>query len=90
MSPNASLPLHFLKSSKNDQATTVDIDAIMDNVSIILYTLTVVVGITGNTVVIWMIGFKLKVDNVLQKYFFQEKGNDSLMLIVLFIFITRV
>lgn len=48
------------KSLKNDQATTVDVDAIMDNVSIVLYTLTVVLGITGNTVVIWVAGFKLK------------------------------
>ncbi|XP_049890342.1 C3a anaphylatoxin chemotactic receptor-like [Epinephelus moara] len=48
------------KSIKNDQATTVDVDAIMDMVSIVLYTLTVVFGITGNTVVIWVAGFKLK------------------------------
>lgn len=59
MSPNASLSLHV---SKNDQAATVDIDAIMDNVSIVLYTLTVVLGITGNSLVIWVAGFKLKVD----------------------------
>lgn len=59
MSPNASLYLHV---SKNDQAATVDIDAIMDNVSIVLYTLTVVLGITGNSLVIWVAGFKLKVD----------------------------
>uniref|UniRef100_A0A8C5G9Z2 G-protein coupled receptors family 1 profile domain-containing protein n=1 Tax=Gouania willdenowi TaxID=441366 RepID=A0A8C5G9Z2_GOUWI len=38
----------------------VDIDAIMDNVSIILYTLTVVFGITGNSLVIYVAGFKLK------------------------------
>ncbi|KAM7384778.1 hypothetical protein PAMA_011908 [Pampus argenteus] len=60
MFPNASVPFHILKSSKNDQATTVDIDAIMDNVTIILYTLTIVLGIPGNVVVIWMAGFKLK------------------------------
>ncbi|XP_074469717.1 formyl peptide receptor 2-like [Sebastes fasciatus] len=58
MSLNASLPI--LKSSKNDQATTVDVDAIMDNFAIILYSLTVVLGITGNSVVIWVAGFKLK------------------------------
>ncbi|XP_006804282.1 C3a anaphylatoxin chemotactic receptor-like [Neolamprologus brichardi] len=58
MFPNTSLPTNTLKSSKDDQA--VDIDAIMDNVSIILYTLTVVLGITGNSVVIWVAGFKLK------------------------------
>uniref|UniRef100_A0A3Q3VUB6 G-protein coupled receptors family 1 profile domain-containing protein n=1 Tax=Mola mola TaxID=94237 RepID=A0A3Q3VUB6_MOLML len=46
----------FLKSLE----VTVDIDAIMDNVSIVLYTLTVVLGITGNSLVIWVTGFKLK------------------------------
>uniref|UniRef100_A0A8P4GBY8 Si:ch73-160i9.1 n=1 Tax=Dicentrarchus labrax TaxID=13489 RepID=A0A8P4GBY8_DICLA len=56
MFPNASLRI----SSKKEEATTVDIDAIMDNVSIVLYTLTVVLGITGNSVVIWVAGFKLK------------------------------
>ncbi|XP_070778404.1 fMet-Leu-Phe receptor-like [Enoplosus armatus] len=60
MSLNTSLPPHIVKSSKNDQATTVDVDAIMDNVSIVLYTLTVVLGITGNSMVIWVAGFKLK------------------------------
>ncbi|XP_029299177.1 C3a anaphylatoxin chemotactic receptor-like [Cottoperca gobio] len=58
MSLNGSLPI--LKSFKNDQATVVDGDAIMDNVSIVLYTLTVVLGITGNSMVIWVAGFKLK------------------------------
>ncbi|AWP21145.1 putative C3a anaphylatoxin chemotactic receptor-like [Scophthalmus maximus] len=58
MSPNSSV--HVLKSSEDDQATTADIDAIMDNVSIVLYTLTVVLGITGNAVVIWVAGFKIK------------------------------
>ncbi|XP_069566462.1 fMet-Leu-Phe receptor-like [Brachyistius frenatus] len=60
MSLNASMPALALKSSKNDQATTVDVDAIMDNVSIVLYTMTVVLGITGNSMVIWVAGFKLK------------------------------
>ncbi|XP_030597494.1 C3a anaphylatoxin chemotactic receptor-like [Archocentrus centrarchus] len=58
MLPDTSLPT--LQSSKDDQATMVDIDGIMDNVSIILYTLTVVLGITGNSIVIWVAGFKLK------------------------------
>ncbi|XP_022616735.1 C3a anaphylatoxin chemotactic receptor-like isoform X2 [Seriola dumerili] len=57
MSLNGSVAL---KSSNNDKATTVDIDAIMDNVTIVLYTLTVVLGITGNSMVIWVAGFKLK------------------------------
>ncbi|XP_028283102.1 C3a anaphylatoxin chemotactic receptor-like [Parambassis ranga] len=59
MSLNSSLPPVILKSSKDDKAM-MDIDAIMDNVSIILYSLTVVLGITGNSVVIWVAGFKLK------------------------------
>ncbi|XP_032363536.1 C3a anaphylatoxin chemotactic receptor [Etheostoma spectabile] len=58
MSLNDSLPIRSL--SKKDQATTVDIDAIMDNLSIVLYTLTVVLGIPGNFMVIWVAGFKLK------------------------------
>uniref|UniRef100_UPI0037E71888 formyl peptide receptor 2-like n=1 Tax=Semicossyphus pulcher TaxID=241346 RepID=UPI0037E71888 len=57
MSLNASQ--HAPGTSKNDEAA-VDIDAIMDNVSIVLYTLTVVLGITGNSIVIWVAGFKLK------------------------------
>ncbi|XP_030003285.1 fMet-Leu-Phe receptor-like [Sphaeramia orbicularis] len=58
MSANTSLIV--LKSSKNDEVTSVDIDAIMDNVSIVLYTITVIFGIPGNAIVIWMAGFKLK------------------------------
>ncbi|XP_039976828.1 C3a anaphylatoxin chemotactic receptor-like isoform X2 [Xiphias gladius] len=60
MSPNASVPVHVLRSSKSDPATAVDIDAIMDNVTIVLYALTIVLGITGNSIVIWVAGFKLK------------------------------
>ncbi|KAM3858535.1 C3a anaphylatoxin chemotactic receptor-like [Diretmus argenteus] len=60
MSPNASAPPGVLQSTKNDQGTTVDIDAIMDNVTIVLYTLTIVLGITGNSMVIWVAGSKLK------------------------------
>ncbi|XP_023153855.1 C3a anaphylatoxin chemotactic receptor-like [Amphiprion ocellaris] len=66
MSLNASLTVPILKPSKDDQASSVDIDAVMDNVSIVLYTLTVVLGIAGNSVVIWVAGIKLrpKVTNV--------------------------
>ncbi|XP_059206697.1 fMet-Leu-Phe receptor-like [Centropristis striata] len=61
MFPNTTLPPPVPKSlPKTDQGTTVDIDAIMDNVSIVLYTLTVVLGITGNSLVIYVAGFKLK------------------------------
>ncbi|KAF7649755.1 hypothetical protein LDENG_00136630 [Lucifuga dentata] len=57
MSSNSSLHVHILKSTGSD---AVDVDAIMDNVTIVLYTLTVVLGITGNSAVIWVAGFKLK------------------------------
>lgn len=62
MSSNASLS--SLNNNPKDDKATVDIDAIMDNVSIILFTLTVVLGITGNSLVIWVAGFKLKVENI--------------------------
>ncbi|XP_034400791.1 C3a anaphylatoxin chemotactic receptor-like [Cyclopterus lumpus] len=58
MSLNASLPV--LAPPEDDRATSVDVDALMDNVSIVLYSLTVVIGITGNSLVIWVAGFKLK------------------------------
>lgn len=58
MSLNSSIAL---KSTSKDEPTKVDVEAIMDNVSIVLYTLTVVIGITGNSVVIWVAGFKLRV-----------------------------
>ncbi|KAG9279432.1 C3a anaphylatoxin chemotactic receptor [Astyanax mexicanus] len=54
-----SLPDNSFAFSKNDK-TTVDIDAIMDNITIVLYTITIILGITGNSVVIWMAGFCLK------------------------------
>ena len=91
MFPNTSLPPHTLKSSKDDQATTVDIDAIMDNVSIVLYTLTVLLGITGNSMVIWVAGFKLKVNLMGYKYFLRKKKSlpeAHCPALVLFIFIT--
>ncbi|XP_043993755.1 formyl peptide receptor 2-like [Gambusia affinis] len=56
---NSSLPPWTLKSSKDDH-TNVDVGAIMENISIVLYTMTVVFGITGNSLVIWVAGFKLK------------------------------
>ncbi|XP_024153045.1 C3a anaphylatoxin chemotactic receptor [Oryzias melastigma] len=60
MASNTSLFPSVTKPSKNEQAGSVDVEAVMENVSIILYTLTVVLGITGNSVVIWVAGFKLK------------------------------
>ncbi|XP_047240756.1 formyl peptide receptor 2-like isoform X3 [Girardinichthys multiradiatus] len=59
MFSNISLPPSTAESSKNDH-TNVDIEAIMDNISTILLTLTVIFGITGNSVVIWVAGFKIK------------------------------
>lgn len=58
---NSSLPPWTVKSSKDDQ-TNVDVEAIMENISIVLFTMTVVFGITGNSLVIWVAGFKLKVE----------------------------
>lgn len=49
--------------AKDETVAGVDIDVIMDNVSIVLFTLTVVLGITGNLIVIWVAGFKLKVEH---------------------------
>lgn len=60
MFPNASLLTHTLKS-EDDQATTVGINSIVHNVTIVLLMLTIVLGITGNSMVIWVAGFKLKV-----------------------------
>ncbi|KAL3984325.1 chemokine-like receptor 1 [Sarotherodon galilaeus] len=60
MFPNDSLPTNTVNPSKDDQETMVGISAIMDNVRTILYALTVVLGITGNSVVIWAAGFKFK------------------------------
>ncbi|KAM4725667.1 fMet-Leu-Phe receptor-like [Anableps anableps] len=59
MFANTTLPSSTAKSS-NDDHTNVDTEAIMDNINTILLTLTVVFGITGNSVVIWVTGFKLK------------------------------
>ncbi|XP_030597615.1 C3a anaphylatoxin chemotactic receptor-like [Archocentrus centrarchus] len=57
MFPNASLPTHTLNPPKDDQATVVNN---LDNLSIIFYMLTIVFGVTGNSVVIWVAGFKIK------------------------------
>ncbi|XP_016407234.1 C3a anaphylatoxin chemotactic receptor-like [Sinocyclocheilus rhinocerous] len=58
MASNTTLLMH----SHSDISThyTVDIDAIMDNITIVLYTITVIFGITGNSLVIWVAGMRLK------------------------------
>ncbi|XP_033912040.3 C3a anaphylatoxin chemotactic receptor-like [Acipenser ruthenus] len=39
---------------------SVDIDYVMEMVLIVLYSITIVLGVTGNSIVIWMTGCKLK------------------------------
>ncbi|KAM9386174.1 formyl peptide receptor 2-like [Pholidichthys leucotaenia] len=51
MFPNSSKPGHVPKSSTDDA---------LNHLSVVIYILTVVLGITGNAVVIWVAGFKLK------------------------------
>ena len=40
---------------------TMDTNAIVDKITIVIYTLTVFLGVTGNSIVIWVASFKLKV-----------------------------
>lgn len=61
MFSNASL-LTDTHKSEDDQTTMVGINSIVHNITIVLLMLTVVLGITGNSMVIWVAGFKLKVD----------------------------
>ncbi|XP_071223596.1 formyl peptide receptor 2-like [Salvelinus alpinus] len=61
MTPNATIPFALVTSAaRDDEAKVVDIDAIMNKLNIVLLTLTIVLGTTGNSVVIWVAGFKLK------------------------------
>uniref|UniRef100_A0A1A8FHF3 Formyl peptide receptor 3 n=1 Tax=Nothobranchius korthausae TaxID=1143690 RepID=A0A1A8FHF3_9TELE len=59
MFSNSSLPPAVIENSKDDQ-TKVDVKAVMEKISIVIYTMTVVFGLTGNSLVIWVAGFKLK------------------------------
>ncbi|KAL0962423.1 hypothetical protein UPYG_G00339850 [Umbra pygmaea] len=52
--------LHFNSATNDEQFKTEDTDAIVNNITIVLYVLTIVLGTAGNTVVIWVAGFKLK------------------------------
>uniref|UniRef100_A0A3Q2E399 Si:dkey-211g8.1 n=1 Tax=Cyprinodon variegatus TaxID=28743 RepID=A0A3Q2E399_CYPVA len=58
--PSHCISLRLTTKSSKDDHTKVDAEAIMENISIVLFTLTVVFGITGNSLVIWVAGFKLK------------------------------
>uniref|UniRef100_A0A7N8WZ20 fMet-Leu-Phe receptor-like n=1 Tax=Mastacembelus armatus TaxID=205130 RepID=A0A7N8WZ20_9TELE len=51
MSTNASMPAHLVK---NEQTT------VMEIIIIVLYTVIITFGVTGNSMVIWVAGFKLK------------------------------
>ncbi|TRY96371.1 hypothetical protein DNTS_029308, partial [Danionella cerebrum] len=57
MAFNTTLPKETLTY---DEKATVDIDGIMDNVTIILYTITIIFGTIGNSVVIWVAGWRMK------------------------------
>ncbi|KAJ8334854.1 hypothetical protein SKAU_G00404930 [Synaphobranchus kaupii] len=57
MSTSSPLPSPLPEPQGVKGADTVD--NIMDNVLIVLYTLTIILGTTGNAVVIWMGGFRL-------------------------------
>ncbi|XP_029587459.1 formyl peptide receptor 2 [Salmo trutta] len=60
MTPNATLLFVLVTSAaRDDEAKVVDIDAVMKKLNIVLLTLTIVLGTTGNSVVIWVAGFKL-------------------------------
>ncbi|KAJ8000017.1 hypothetical protein DPEC_G00200450 [Dallia pectoralis] len=45
---------------KEENGTAVNADAVMKNFLMVLHTLTIVLGTTGNSMVIWVAGFKLK------------------------------
>lgn len=55
---NTSLSPHILNK---EQEGSGDIEAVTAKVAIIIFTLTVVFGLVGNAMVIWVAGFKLKV-----------------------------
>ncbi|XP_041081826.1 C3a anaphylatoxin chemotactic receptor-like [Polyodon spathula] len=48
------------KSLPQKTDDSVDIDYVMDTVLIVLYTITISLGVTGNSIVIWMISCKLR------------------------------
>lgn len=58
MSPNTSVSLRVLA---NKQEEEVDGEEISTTIAIVIFIITVVLGIVGNLLVIWVAGFKLKV-----------------------------
>ncbi|CAL8299960.1 unnamed protein product [Lota lota] len=53
MSLNVSAPTLVVKGG-------VDVDSVLNTVTVVIYLLTVVLGLSGNSLVIWVAGFKLK------------------------------
>ncbi|XP_016407235.1 C3a anaphylatoxin chemotactic receptor-like [Sinocyclocheilus rhinocerous] len=61
MTSKTTLLLHTHSEVSNHHAnTTVDIEAIMNKVSIVFLTIIVLLGTIGNSVVIWVAGFRMK------------------------------
>ncbi|XP_056120161.1 C3a anaphylatoxin chemotactic receptor-like [Rhinichthys klamathensis goyatoka] len=61
MTSNTTL-LHYAHSdvSNHHENTTVDIEVIMNEVSIVFLTIIIFLGTTGNSVVIWVVSFRMK------------------------------
>ncbi|XP_051729195.1 formyl peptide receptor-related sequence 3-like [Ctenopharyngodon idella] len=61
MTSNTTLLLHtHSEVSNHHKNTTVDIEVIMNEVSIVFLTIIILFGTTGNSVVIWVAGFRMK------------------------------
>ncbi|XP_056336210.1 C3a anaphylatoxin chemotactic receptor-like [Danio aesculapii] len=56
---NATRLFHFVDTNQHVN-TTVDIEAIMNKVSTVFLTIIILLGTTGNSVVIWVAGFRMK------------------------------
>lgn len=60
MSLNSTLGL----PPRNPNPETVDTQFVLNKVTLVLSFITLIVGIAGNSLVIWVAGFKLKVGNI--------------------------